>query len=303
MSIVISIVVVALVLVAAYTMYIEPRRFRTVEVRMRVATDLERTLKILHISDLHLCKGDEPKLRFLGKLREIAVDMVFVTGDMIEDDSGIDLCVEALRGFRPRIGVFAVFGAHDRWFSGLWNVVLDLSVGGYHEGRPNDFERLKRELEGAGVVCLVNESRRIPLSGPSAAGSSQEDEMWIVGIDDMFIDLDDLDKALAGVPRDSFRILLTHAVESPEELAARGFDAVFAGHSHGGQVRLPFFGPVMTRSSLRREHASGVFEADGTLFHINNGIGAGKLTPFRFLCPPEATIIELKGRDAPDDAG
>jgi hypothetical protein len=246
-------------------------------------------------------KGNASKLAFLEGLRDIAVDMVFVTGDLIEDDSGIDLCVEALRGFRPGIGVFAVFGAHDRWYSRLWNVVLDLSVGGYHEGPPNDFERLRRELEGAGVACLVNESLRIPLPRPTADVSPQEDEIWIVGIDDMFVNLDDLDGALAGVPRDAFRILLTHAVESPEDLAARGFAAVFAGHSHGGQMRFPLIGPVMTRSGLRREHASGVFEVDGTPFHINNGIGAGKWTPFRLLCPPEATIIELRGRGASDD--
>jgi hypothetical protein len=149
----------------------------------------------------------------------------------------------------------------------------------------------------------VNESRRVPLPGPSAAGSSQEGEIWIVGIDDMFVSLDDLDGALEGVPRDAFRILLTHAVESPEELAARGFAAVFAGHSHGGQVRFPLIGPVMTRSGLRREHASGVFEVNGASFHINNGIGAGKWTPFRLLCPPEATIIALEGRDASGNHG
>ena len=301
MAIEISIIAAALVFLAVYTICIEPRRFRTVEARMLASGSLGAGLRILHISDLHMRGGDAAKLAFLKGLREIPVDMVFVTGDMIEDDSGIDLCVEALRGFGPGIGVFAVFGAHDRWNSRLWNVVLDLGVGGYHEGRPNDFERLKRELEGAGVVCLVNASLRIPLPRPRAAGSIQENEMWIVGIDDMFVNLDDLDGALAGVPRDAFRILLTHAVESPEELAARGFAAVFAGHSHGGQVRFPLFGPVMTRSSLRREHASGMFEADGTPFHINNGIGAGKWTPFRLLCPPEATVIELKGRGASDN--
>ena len=302
MAVIILIVVVALISLAVYTICIEPYRFRAVEARMRTSGNLGAGLRILHISDLHMRGGDTAKLAFLKGLREIAVDLVFVTGDMIEDDSGIDQCVEALSGFGPGIGIFAVFGAHDRWYSRLWNVVLDLSVGGYHEGPPNNFERLKRELEGAGVVCLVNESRRIPLPKPAVAGSPQVAEVWIVGIDDMFVNLDDLDGALTGIPRDADRILLTHAVESPEELAAHGFAAVFAGHSHGGQVRLPFFGPLMTRSNLRREHASGVFEVEGTPFHINNGIGAGRWTPFRLLCPPEATVIELEGRGACDDA-
>jgi predicted MPP superfamily phosphohydrolase len=176
------------------------------------------------------------------------------------------------------------------------NVVLDLSTGRYHEGAPNDFGRLRRELEVAGVVCLENESRQVTLPDSTFPGSQHDDGIWIVGIDDMFIGRDNLDDALAGVPPNALKILLTHTVENPEELARRGFDAVFAGHSHGGQMRLPFFGPVITRSSLPRKYASGVFEMAGTQFHLNNGIGAGKWTPFRFLCRPEATFIELTGR-------
>ena len=293
-AIICSIIFLAL---AAYALFVETRRFRTVRVRMHTRRSLGGKLEVLHISDAHFRKGDEAKLDFVRSLHETPVDMVVVTGDMIEDDSGIDYCVNALRGFKTGIGVFAVFGAHDHWDSTPWNVVLDLGVGGYHQGPSNDFERLKRELAGAGVVCLGNESRRIALPGPIGAGSSKKEELWIVGIDDMFVGLDDMDKALAGVPDDAFTILLTHTVESPEELAAHGFDAVFAGHSHGGQVRFPLFGPVMTRSSLRRKYASGVFEVAGTTFHLNNGVGAGKWTDFRFLCPPEATYVELTGRN------
>ena len=292
MMIIVFIIVAAAASIFIYSTYIEPRRFRRVEARIRIMKGLKKPVRILHISDLHFRKGDEPKMAFLEGLQEIPVDMVFVTGDMIEDDTGIDYCVEALSGFEPSIGVFAVFGAHDRWFSPPLNVVLDLSIGGYHEGVPNDFGHLKRELEVAGVVCLENESRRIPLPGSPA----EDDDVWIVGIDDMFVGRDRLDEALADVTPNALKILLTHTVESPEELASRGFDAVFAGHSHGGQVRLPFFGPIMTRSSLPRKFASGVFEVAGTQFHLNNGIGAGRWTPFRFLCPPEATFIELTGR-------
>jgi len=279
---------VALFVLIVYTLVIEPRRFRTVRARMRVAHDFGGKLEILHISDLHLRRGDRAKLAFLRGLHEVPVDMVVVTGDMIEDDSGIDYCIEALRGFKAALGVFAVFGSHDRWYSGLRNSVLDLVLGGYRWGPPNDFERLRQGLKEIGVVCFENES--------PAGESSGTKELWLVGIDDMFVNLDDPDKALAGVPDDVFRILLTHTIESPEDLASRGFDAVFAGHSHGGQVRFPFIGAVITRSSLRREFASGVFEVAGTSFHINNGVGAGRWTGFRFLCPPEATYIELTGR-------
>ncbi len=262
---------------------------------MKTAGNLSGKLDILHISDLHLKKGEEAKLNFLRGLHKNLIDMVFVTGDIIEDDSGIKYCVDVLSGFKTRLGVFVVFGAHDHWDTRLWNVVRDLSLGGYRKGGPNDFARLKRELERAGVVCLDNRSRRVTLPDSSGIGTSGGTELWIVGVDDLFVGLDDFQKALAGVPAHAFRILLTHTVEDPEEIAARAFDAVFAGHSHGGQVRIPFIGPIITRSSLRREYASGVFKVGGTPFHINNGIGTGNWTGFRFLCPPEASYVELTG--------
>ncbi|MBI4832819.1 MAG: metallophosphoesterase family protein [Candidatus Lindowbacteria bacterium] len=284
------ILIIALSALVVYAYFIETRRFRATCVRMKAARNFGGKLKILHISDFHFKKGDEAKLAFLRNLHSTPVDMVVVAGDMIEADSGISYCVEALRGFRASVGVFAVFGAHDRWDTRFWNVVLDLSIGGYRRGQPNDFDRLKCELEKIGVVCLENESRRITL--PESLGA---EEMWMVGVGDLFAGLGDFRKALEGVPHASFRILITHAIEHPEQMAAYKFDAVFAGHSHGGQVRLPFVGALYTRSSLHRSFASGMFEIAGTPFHINNGIGAGRWTEFRFLCPPEATYVELSG--------
>lgn len=292
----VSFLIILFLALAVYVLYIETRMFRTVHVRMRIRGHSGDPLEILHISDSHFRKGDKAKLDFVRGLHEKPVDMVVVTGDMIEENAGIEYCIEALRGFKARLGVFVVFGAHDHWDTRLWNVVRDLSLGGYRKGRPNDFGRFKRELEETGVVCLQNESRHVTLE--RAHGES---DIWLVGIDDLFAGLEDFEKALAGVPKNACKILLTHAVESPEELAALGFAAVFAGHSHGGQVRLPFLGPIITRSSLQRKYASGMFEIGGTPFHINNGLGGGKWTNFRFLCPPEVTYIELIGRNTGDE--
>ena len=291
MLIVVLILLSALLALVAYALLVETRMFRVVHARMKIR-NFSGKLSILHISDFHFKKGEGAKLRFLRELHKYPVDMVIVTGDMIDDNTGIDYCLEALSGFKTTLGVFAVFGAHDHWDTHFWNVVRDLSLGVYHKGKPNDFTRLKRELERAGIICLENGSHRLTL--PKSSGTLPSD-LWVVGVDDVFAGLGDFEKALAGVPRDAPRILLTHTIENPRELAAYGFDAVFAGHSHGGQVRLPLFGAIITRSSLERKYASGVFEVDGASFHLNNGIGTGKWTGFRFLCPPEATYIELTG--------
>lgn len=272
-----------------YSLFIETRRFQITRVKMKARGNLPRPITILHLSDFHFGHTDHVRLRFLQSLHKTPVDIVVATGDLIDDDTGIELCVNALRGFKAAFGVFAVFGAHDHWDTRFWNVVRDLSLGGYRRGSPNDFPRLKRELEGAGIVCLQNEARRVSLS----ERENDDADLWMVGVDDLFAGLADFDKALDGVPSNSFKILLSHTVENPRDLAALGVNAVCAGHSHGGQVRFPLFGPVITRSSLARKYASGLFEVDGTPFHISRGIGTGKWTEFRFLCPPEATYIEL----------
>ncbi len=288
------------VTLGVYSFYIEPRRFRLIRVRMKTRREFEGNLKILHISDLHLRKGDEAKLAFLRGLQKTPVDMVFVTGDIIEDDSGINDCVKLLEGFKASIGVFVVFGAHDRWDTRLWNVIRDLSTARYHRGQPNDIERFKRGLENIGVAYLENTSCMVALPNNPGEGRAENTDLWIVGVGDVFAGLGDFDKALAGVPENAFRILLTHSIEDPQQVAARRFDAVFAGHSHGGQVRIPFYGAVITRSSLKREYASGMFKVAGTPFHINNGIGTGKWTGFRFLCRPEATLVEITGSRSSD---
>jgi len=278
----------ALLLVLAYALFIETRLFRISSAQLPMRHAIGRDLRVLHLSDLHFTKGNKAKLRFLRMLQREPADLVLVTGDMIDDDEGIAPLVEVLGGFKPHLGTFAIFGAHDHWDTRLKNVILDLSLGGYRRGEPNDFERLKRELRGAGVVCLENESSRLGLS------PDYREDVWLVGVDDVFAGLADFEKALDGVPAGAPKILLSHTVENPADLAAFGFDAVFAGHSHGGQVRIPLFGAVITRSSLPRKYAWGAFEYDGTAFHINNGLGTGKWTGFRFLCPPEATFVSVK---------
>ncbi len=278
----------ALLMVPAYAFFIETRMFRITSAIMQMPLPNGESISVLHISDFHLKKGEEAKLNFLRRLQREPVDLVFATGDLIDDDFGIAYCVEALSGFRTRFGTFAIFGAHDHWDTHLKNVVLDLSLGRYHRGKPNDFERLKRELTSAGVVCLQNEARPLGLAMPPS------EDVWIVGVDDMFAGLANFKKALAPVPSSAPKILLTHTIENPAELANLGFKAVFAGHSHGGQVRLPLLGAVITRSSLPRRFARGAFACNGTAFHINNGVGTGKWTRFRFLCPPEATYIQLR---------
>jgi predicted MPP superfamily phosphohydrolase len=93
-----------------------------------------------------------------------------------------------------------------------------------------------------------------------------------------------------------------HSPDSAPEIAACGYPFVVAGHTHGGQVRLPLVGALVTNSHLPRRLVSGLIRMGGSFVHVSPGLGTSKYAPFRFLCPPEATLLELRrapGGDGP----
>ncbi len=272
--------------------FIETKRFRITHEAFETETDPGRSFKVLHISDFHFTKGNEKKLAFITSLHKEKPDMVFATGDMIEDDTGIDYCVEALRGFEPPFGTYAVLGSHDYYkctFKSILSAIAHDKRVGHHE---NDVEALCKTLKEVGVVLLRNNS--VDVKYKDDEGNFRM--MQIAGVEDAFIEKDDLESAMKNFQPGTLKILATHCIDSPDGLASRQFDAVFAGHSHGGQVRFPWIGALITRSNLPTKYARGIFKKKKTLFHINNGVGSAKMLDFRLLCPPEATFLEMRGK-------
>jgi len=274
-----------------YMVYVETGRFRINREAFLTPSDPGRTFKVLHISDFHFRTGDDKKRNFIRGLQKTQFDFVFVTGDIIDDDSGIPYCVEALKGFRPEFGTYVVLGGHDyQGFSFLKSYVF-LLFGYQGSHTRNDSDALGRRLDKIGVRVLRN--RGIDVEYQDETGARRV--MQIAGVDDVFVGRDDLDLATRDFRPGTFKVLLTHCIDDPKALASRRFNAVFGGHSHGGQVRFPLLGALVTRSNLARKYARGIFQLGKTLFHINNGLGAGRWTDFRLLCPPEATILEMRG--------
>jgi predicted MPP superfamily phosphohydrolase len=93
-----------------------------------------------------------------------------------------------------------------------------------------------------------------------------------------------------------------HSPDSAPEAVACGYPFVVAGHTHGGQVRMPIAGAIVTNSHLPRRVASGLMRLGGSFVHVSPGLGTSKFAPFRFLCPPEATLLELRPA-SPTEAG
>jgi predicted MPP superfamily phosphohydrolase len=112
------------------------------------------------------------------------------------------------------------------------------------------------------------------------------------------LDATRLTVALEGVPADAFTLLLYHSPDLILEAAGAGVDLYLAGHTHGGQIRLPLYGPMATASRYGKRYASGLFREKGTALYVSRGLGfeGGGMPRARFLCRPEVVTLELAGR-------
>lgn len=271
--------------VGMYSMLIEPRWFRLYKKHVRLKPAPLPEIDILHLSDLHLYKGRGEALPFLRKIARQEYDFIFVTGDLIENNSGIPLAAEALKPFRARYGKFAVLGNHDYYHTRFEDVFR--KTGGLPvnpESKLNDIPRLIDEMANIGVEVLRNERRDVPLG---------DNGVTIAGVDDPYVARDDIRATFDGFSKTGPLFVLVHSPEKHPEIAPLNPDMVFSGHTHGGQVCLPFIGPITTRSKAPRRYAKGLLRENGTVFYTSRGVGTGRLTRPRFWCPPEATLFRV----------
>ncbi len=226
-------------------------------------------LRILHISDLHLRPGSELARELPGLAGHVAHDFALYTGDFIDTDEGIEP-VAAILASMPRVeGSFAVLGNHDYR-------PLGRNTGA------NDVRRLRAELRGAGIEMLDNAAR--PIRGG---------EIFVAGVDDPATRRDDLDRALSAVPPNTCSILLAHSPDIVLKLGAHRPGLILAGHTHGGQIRLPVIGPLHTESRLPRRLAMGLHSYDGIPTYITRGIGYSGIN-LRVGCPAEVALLTLR---------
>jgi len=272
----------------AWMVLVEPRRFRTRRFVFDAGELRLPALKILHLSDTHFYGRDDAPLRFLKELADReSFDFVFWTGDLIDRPAGVDSIAYAARLFRPRFGAYAVLGGHDCWRHGILAAYLRLPSKTPDRGfdTPNPVGTLKLALAAGGVRVLEDESCLVDGIG--------DQPLAIVGLQDAFMAEPDYNAAWSGVPACAPVVVLSHSPDVRAELAARGARLAFCGHTHGGQVRFPLVGAVVTRSTLPGRLASGAFRTGPTTYVLGNGLSASPATPFRLLCPPEAVVVDM----------
>jgi hypothetical protein len=268
-----------------YGVLIERRAYRLVRRRLAILpANGPETLTVLHLSDLHFVRGDERKERFLGSLP--APDVTVVTGDFLAEPEAVEIAVAAVAANRGRLASWFVLGSNDYFAPRLVNP-LRYVVGRSgarprraQRGRPGD---LVAALQADGWRDLTNVREEIDLEGLPVE---------LLGLDDAHIRQHDL----RVVPRRApgrFGFAVMHSPDAAPEAVACGYPLVVAGHTHGGQVRLPLVGALVTNSHLPRRVVSGLLRLGDGLVHVSPGLGTSKYAPFRFLCPPEATMLEL----------
>ncbi len=261
----------AALLLALYMTLVEPRRFRVRRVKMRAGRLPD--MRVLHLTDTHFNGRDGAILAFLERVADSEqFDLLVLTGDLIDTPGGVGSVERMARLFRPTLGAYAVLGGHDFREIGALRPYVHIFTGqDLREGcPPNPAAEVVRRLEAASVRVL--DDSHCTAEGPDGRAFS------VVGLRDAFEFEPDYDAAWAGLGADVPVLVIAHSPDVLYEVAARGADAAFFGHTHGGQVRFPFVGALVTHTHLPRRLAWGAFRRGDTAFEVSNGLGASVST-------------------------
>ena len=248
-----------------------------------------RPLRVLHISDLHQLPRQEHRLDFVRRCLATGPDLIVATGDLLESDSSIDEVVATLgAAVRDRTGL-VVLGAHDYWGATAKNPAEYLFAPQRRRyGRRLDTGRLRGGLAAAGYEVVDN--RRALIKTPAGL-------VDVAGLGDPHVDLDRPETVDWSPPAQdvALRLGLVHAPyqRSLDAFAAHGFDLILTGHTHGGQLRVPFAGALVNNSDLPLRQSRGLSRYGPAWLHVSAGLGHSRFAPVRFACRPEATVLDL----------
>jgi predicted MPP superfamily phosphohydrolase len=273
----------------AYGSLIERNRFTLRRYDVPVLPADAEPLRILHLSDLHMTPDQRRKQRWVAALAGTDPDLVVVTGDNLAHPEAVPGVLRALQPLLDYPGAF-VFGSND-YRGPVWKNPLAylLPEREYVQGVDLPFEDLREVLVGAGWSDLNNARTSIKAGGRL---------IELAGVDDPHIERDDYESVSGTVSAEAeLSVALTHTPEPRvlDEMAADGFDLLLAGHTHGGQVCVPFVGALVTNCGLPRSMARGLHRWPGSdaWLHVSAGLGTHPTAPVRFACPPEASLLTL----------
>jgi predicted MPP superfamily phosphohydrolase len=253
-------------------LYFEPFKLQVTTLSFSVPIELpENHLRIVQLSDLHVERTTIREIEVVKKVKVLKPDIIVLTGDYLntsytDDPIARQDATQLLKQLHAPYGVYAV------------------------TARGVDPPDAVHEMfDGLDITVLQDETRKVKIG---------KGELYLVGISyiDRKRDRETLSQLMKQIPENTYTILLYHTPDLAEIAAKEKVDLYLAGHTHGGQIRLPLFGAVVTASVYWKKYEQGLYTINETKLYVSRGIGMeGKGAPrARFLCPPEIVVVNFK---------
>lgn len=291
----------------AYSL-VEAHSYRLRRVQVPALAPGQPPIRVLHVSDLHLTPRHRGRVRWVRALAGLSPDLVVGTGDFLAHQQAVPVALEALEPLLGLPGVF-VLGSNDYLEPGVvrpWRYLTG----------PSDVHPTRAELPWKDLVSGLTDAGWLDLSNARGRLSTAGREVEVRGVDDPHIGRDRY-AAVEG-PYDTSADLALGVTHAPylrilDAMAADGAGLVLAGHTHGGQLAIPWLGAIVTNCDLPPAQAKGLsrharpyvpdgdpglggVDGRGTFLHVSAGLGTAPSVPVRFACPPEATLLTLTAR-------
>ncbi|WP_037464931.1 metallophosphoesterase [Shimazuella kribbensis] len=250
-------------LTAGYSYGVEPRWIEVVE-RKIFLSKLPKTfegIQIVVFGDLHVGfhMNERDVLHTVDKIKQLKPEILLFTGDFVDGKQDvIPPVLPYLQELDASYGKFAVLGNHD-YYGDL----------------------VAPSLKDAGFTVLRNSHHTI---------KKKNDSLVIAGVEDLLMGNADLNQALEGAP-DTCTLLLSHCPDFADEISQDQVDLQISGHSHGGQIRFPIVGAVITPPGAKK-YIDDFYTLEKTNVYVNRGLGT-TILPFRFLCRPQISVLRL----------
>lgn len=258
-----KIVLLFFILLIAWSTLVEPNLLVVKKYDIKNA-DL-KGLKIVFVADFHTKTNQEEQLKkVIKKINAQNPDLILSAGDFVNGHNSqstlpIEKIAKNLATLKSKYGIYTVLGNHDWW---------------------QDGEKITKELEKNNIKVLANSNSKIKWGAKT---------IYIAGVEGLYTRTPDIKKALNSI--NSPVILLTHSPDVFPKVP-QTVDLTLAGHTHGGQIRFPFFGALVVPSNFGEKYAQGLIKENNKIMIVTKGVGTS-IFPIRFNCFPEIVLINF----------
>jgi len=248
-----------------YGYFVEPYLLSVTHISLKSSKihSTNRPIRIVQISDLHCDSKPRLEKQLPQTIAKQKPDIIVFTGDALNTPAGLPILQDCLKQLANIAPTYVVKGNWDsRFFT--------------------EIERFKN----TGVIELDGKPVKLTIANNS---------VWLAGLP---VDTNKtVENVMHGIPEDEYRIFLFHYPDCLEEMARNKIDLYLAGHTHGGQVALPFYGAIITLAATGKKYEAGLYKMVNTYLYVNRGIGMeGGIAPrVRFCARPEITVIDIIG--------